>query len=117
MLLHTSLVGTTVDKGELIKVFQILLVHCRSQIYGARQQESEGGHYRDAVLCTQEILLSAQGSGGSRVNNIVQFGGAGVLKVQHNTTFKNHTPALLCSTCYLCSSMQHDHHLQAAVIH
>ena len=58
------------------------------KVYGAGQQESEGSHYQDAVLCTQEILLSAQGSGGSRVNNIVQFGGAGVLKVQHNTTFK-----------------------------
>lgn len=90
MLRHTlALVGTTVDKGELIQHLQTLLIHWpQSKAHGARQHESEGSNYQDAILCTQEILLSAQGSSGSRVNNIVQFGGAGVLKVQHIATFK-----------------------------
>ncbi|KAK9846661.1 hypothetical protein WJX81_008660 [Elliptochloris bilobata] len=36
----------------------------------------------DAFAVYQEILLDAEGDGGARVNNIVQFGGAGVLKVE-----------------------------------
>lgn len=43
----------------------------------------------DVFICSfahQEILLTARGKGGPRVNNIVQFGGAGVLKVLNTET-------------------------------
>lgn len=47
----------------------------------------------------QEIVLSPEGDGGARVNNIVQFGGAGVLKACDSCHIVHLTWLLLAVGC------------------